>query len=204
MNNNFEYLYQGSAKEPYKINVSMKPFNIFCSCPGSRFNGICKHQKQIAKGIKKGIIKGDIDNLNTIKDYAIEMGLFDLIEKYEIGKEKKKELDNRIQNEFKFYIEIRVLQKLYNFNDEKLASLKQTQKKCMEKIESLIDELAPVFAIETINEKLKEIFSPNYKKTNLHEELAEEAIKHDTSLIISAEEVLKIFLSDETNENGSL
>ena len=128
------YEIQGSAADPYVVNINFEPFTISCTCTAGQSGLICKHRLGILAGEKSGIIKGDISLLPNIKQIVGETVLFDMIKKYDDTRNERKNALKRADYAFKNYKEARE-----NFALKKVKTDRAVIK-CREALETAIDE----------------------------------------------------------------
>lgn len=66
---NREFLVQGSASDPYRVQFKKDGANLnaYCTCPAGENGMYCKHRFNILKGIEKGVVS---DNASEVAEVA--------------------------------------------------------------------------------------------------------------------------------------
>jgi len=151
------YYVQGSAPDPYIVEVNFSPFTISCTCQAAENQLPCKHRIMILQGNDPGIVKGDKLKLDEINSAAVNSGVFELLKDYDDAKAERKQMDYKAENAFGKYRTARL-----DLAQKKVKTDKAVQKTRAD-MEAAIDAIVP--AVENTHSALKalhEIFKFNY------------------------------------------
>jgi uncharacterized Zn finger protein len=73
----FIFLVQGSAKEPYKVTFQKRENNLtaYCTCPAGDNGQFCKHRFNILEGIADDIVSGNESEVQKVTSWLSETGV---------------------------------------------------------------------------------------------------------------------------------
>lgn len=63
---------QGSATDPYQVlfvKRSEENLSAYCTCPAGSFGQYCKHRFNILDGETKGIVSGNLDDVEIVRSW---------------------------------------------------------------------------------------------------------------------------------------
>ena len=66
------FMVKGSAEDPYEVKFlkrSETNLSAYCTCPAGKKGQYCKHRFNILKGIKKGIVSDNLDDVETVASW---------------------------------------------------------------------------------------------------------------------------------------
>lgn len=96
------FLVQGSANHPYNVTFRINADNLtaLCDCPAGQNRMYCKHRFRIMDGLTDGVISGNFDEIEIIKQWLVgsdvEKAIDELKElEIEMGILKKKISDHK-------------------------------------------------------------------------------------------------------------
>jgi uncharacterized Zn finger protein len=80
-----KFYVQGSAPEPYFVQINKDGNNLgaSCDCPAGQNGQYCKHRVNLLKGLRDGVVGGDLDQISAlpsiIKGTDVELAMQELV-----------------------------------------------------------------------------------------------------------------------------
>ena len=156
MENTLEFYVQGSAYEPYTVQITLSPLTATCTCQAGLWMTVCKHRSQILLGKNPGIVGGDIALLPSIAKIASDYGFPNALKTYEKAKSELAAAEKKSEQVFK---KLRDTQ--YRFSLGELKTNRVVKSAFDDLTEALNEAVEAKLKSVRDEEKLKEILKTN-------------------------------------------
>lgn len=90
MSETISFKVQGSELYQVEFINTIDKLKIHCSCPAGQNFTVCKHRKNLISGLADGVVSGNIEQIETVKEWIKSSrfpGLFDFLESLEKDKQ---------------------------------------------------------------------------------------------------------------------